>query len=298
MEGLEENVFYGKTVEEATEQGLAALKLTADQAEVEVLDEGKKKLFGGVKAKVKITPKKSDGKRAVEFVDGLFNLLKINVFTELLKDEDDRVEINIQTTNSHTVIGRHGEVLDAIQCIAGAVANIGNEEYKKVVVDCENYRAGREKTLRELAVKLAKKAVEKGRKVTLEPMNPYERRIIHSALADSTEVKTESSGKEPNRFVVIIPNNLKPYERQEKRYGDRQRNSNRGGNFNGRNNSKGGNFRGDKKFGDKQYNSNRGDKRFGDRNNQSNGNRNASRGKKEIHFGAYLGNSGNNNGEE
>jgi spoIIIJ-associated protein len=277
---------------------LAALKLTADQAEVEVLDEGKKKLFGGVKAKVKITPKQSDGKRAMAFVDGLFNLLKINVFTELIKDEEDRVEINIQTTNSHTVIGRHGEVLDAIQCITGAVANIGNEEYKKVVVDCENYRAGREKTLRELAVKLAKKAVEKGRKVTLEPMNPYERRIIHSALADSTEVKTESSGKEPNRFVVIVPNNLKPYERQEKRYGDRQRSNSGNRNFGSRNNSRGGNFRGDKKFGDKQYNSNRGEKKF-DRNNQSaGGNRNnVSRGKKEIHFGAYLGNSGNN-GEE
>jgi spoIIIJ-associated protein len=151
--------------------------------------------------------------------------------------------------------------------------------------------------LKELAVKLAKKAVEKGRKVTLEPMNPYERRIIHSALADSTEVKTESSGKEPNRFVVIIPNNLKPYERQEKRYGDRQRANFRGDrNFNGRNNSRGGNFRGDKKFGDKQFNSNRGDKKY-ERSNQSSGNRNANRGKKEIHFGAYLGNSGNNSEE-
>jgi spoIIIJ-associated protein len=291
MDNLEENVFYGKSVEEAIEQGLATLNLTAEDADIEVLDEGKKKLFGGVKAKVKITKKLSDGNRAMAFVDGLFNLLKINAVTELLKDEEDRVEINVQTTSSHTVIGRHGEVLDAIQCIAGAVANIGNEEYKKVVVDCENYRAGREKTLNELANKLAKKAVEKGRKVTLEPMNPYERRIIHAALANSTEVKTESSGKEPNRFVVIVPNNLKPYERSERRYNDRGRGDK---NFNNRGERKG-NFNRDKKFGDnKNYNRDNRNSNGGNR-SQNGGARGAQRGKKEIHFGAYLGNSGTNN---
>jgi spoIIIJ-associated protein len=294
MENLEENVYTGKTTEEAIELGLSQLSISREEAEITVLEEAKKKLFGGVKARVKITKKVSDGKRAAEFVDGLLSILKIKAFSEIVAD-DDRIEINIQTTNSHQIIGRHGEVLDAIQTIAGAVANIGNEEYKKVVVDCENYREGREKTLIELANKLAKKAVEKGRKVTLEPMNPYERRIIHSALADSTEVKTASDGKEPNRFVVIIPNNLKPYERNNDR-GERK------GNFRG--NDRGerkGNFRGDRK------NNFRGDR---DRRNGNGGQSNrpsasarpTARPKKEIRFGTYLGNSGNttnnNNGGE
>ena len=102
-------------------------------------------------------------------------------------------------------------MLDALQTLAGAVANIGNDEYKRVVVDCENYRAKREETLKDLANKLALKAVKTGRKVTLEPMNPFERRVIHSTLSENEEVKTESQGNEPNRYVVIIPNNLKSY---------------------------------------------------------------------------------------
>ena len=94
--------------------------------------------------------------------------------------------------------------------IAGAVANTGRDEYKRVVVDCENYRENRELTLQNLANKLAEKAVRYGKKLSLEPMTPYERRIIHAALADSTEVKTASEGKEPNRYIVVIPNNLRP----------------------------------------------------------------------------------------
>jgi spoIIIJ-associated protein len=302
MDNLEENVFSGKSVEEAIDLGLTTLNLTKEEAEITILDEGKKKLFGGVKARVKVEKKASDGKRAQKFVDGLFSMLKLRAYTELLAD-DDRIEINIQTTNSHQVIGRHGEVLDAIQCIAGAVANIGREEYKKVVVDCENYRAGREKTLIELANKLAAKAVERGRKVTLEPMNPYERRIIHAALAESTEVKTVSEGKEPNRYVAIVPNNLKPYEprndRGDRKFGDRKSgfNRDRKGGFNrdrkfdregGYNRDR--NDRDGNRFGDRDRNNDRGDRNFNrDRNSRP------ARGKKEIHFGAYLGNSGNNN---
>lgn len=270
MENIEENVFYAKTAEEAVEAGLAALGITREEAEITVLEEGKKRLFGSVKAKVKVVKRATDGKRAAAFIDGLFEILKINAFTELVRD-DERIEINVQTSRSQSVIGHHGEILDAIQTIAGAVANIGNDDYKKVVVDCENYREGREKTLTELANKLAKKAVEKGRKVTLEPMNPYERRIIHSALANNTEVKTVSDGREPNRYVVIIPNNAKPYERGERKP------------RNGKERGERREFRGDRKP--------RNGKERGERNSAPRSARPA-RGKKEIHFGTYLGNSG------
>lgn len=274
MEISEENVFTGKSVEEATEEGLKALGLTRGEAEITVIEEGKKKLFGGVKAKVKVTGRQSDGKRAADFIEGLLGVLKISAFCDL-KADGDKVEIEIQATNSNSVIGRHGEVLDAIQCLAGAVANIGREEYKKVVVDCENYRAGREKTLTELAAKLAKKAVERGRKVTLEPMNPYERRIIHSALANNEEVKTVSDGKEPNRYVVIIPNNMKPYEKRDRREGKEG---------------------GRERYGNRDRRERRDFKDRGERRERSSSPRPA-RGKKEIHFGTYLGNSGNKSEE-
>ncbi|MGN0814828.1 MAG: RNA-binding cell elongation regulator Jag/EloR [Candidatus Coproplasma sp.] len=275
MENMEENVYFGKTSEEAIQAGLAALGLKREEAEITVLEEGKKKLFGSVKAKVKIVKKASDGKRAANFIDGLFEILKINAVSELVCD-DEKIEINVQTVKSQSVIGHHGEILDAIQTIAGAVANIGNDEYKKVVVDCENYRASREKTLTELANKLAKKAVEKGRKVTLEPMNPYERRIIHSALAENTEVKTVSDGREPNRYVVIIPNNAKPYDKKP-RNNNRDRGERR-------------EFKGDRK---PRNNRERGER--SERSERSSSPRPAKRGKKEIHFGTYLGNSGASN---
>ena len=266
----ESNVFTGKTVDEAIESGLNELGLTREQAEIEVLEEGKKKLFGAVKAKVKIVKKLSDGARAVEFIEGLWEILGVNAVTELITD-GEKIEINVTSTDSNKVIGRHGEVLDAVQCLAGAVSNIGRETYKKVVVDCENYREGREKTLVELANRLAAKAVDKGRRVTLEPMNPYERRVIHSALSENSEVKTISSGKEPSRFIVIIPNNEKPYESHRGERGGRFDRRERGGR------------RGDKKSRDKK-----------DRGAAPRSSGGGAKAKKEIHFGTFLGNSGAN----
>ena len=275
MEELD--VFTAKTVDEAIMAGLKAQDLTLDEAEITVLEEGKKKLFGSVKAKVRVRKKLSDSKRAAQFVDGLLELLGITALSEVTED-DENIKIEVKTTNSARVIGKRGDVLDAIQCMAGAVANTGRDEYIKVVVDCENYRVQREETLKALALKLAKKAVEKGRKMTLEPMNPYERRIIHSALSDNTEVKTISEGKEPNRYIAVIPNNAKPFDKglrygEKKSFGDKSSSDKRGGG------------RGDR----------RNDRRGGGR---PSGNGGAKRGKKEIYFGAFLGNSGASHTEE
>lgn len=274
------NIFTGKTVEEAVESGLVSLGITRDEAEIIVIDEGKKGIFGlgGTKAKIKVEKRATDGERAAKFIDGLFEILKINAFSEIVSD-GEKVEINVQTANSHQVIGHHGEVLDAIQTIAGAVANIGNEQYKKVVVDCESYRESRCKTLTALAEKLARKAVEKGRKYKLEPMNPYERRIIHSALAGREDVKTISEGDEPNRYVVIIPANLKPYERRprsDKKYGDRR--------------EKGG--RGERRYSDRRGGRDRGERSSAPRSARP------ARAKREIRFGTFLGNSGAGKTEE
>ena len=202
-------IYYGKTVQEAIESGLKEEGITENEAEIKVLEEPTKGFLGinAKKAKVEIGKKRSDGERAVDFLDGLFDLMKVTAKC-VLEEEDERVVINLIAERSSSLIGYRGEVLDALQCLAGAVANTGREEYRRVVVDCENYRAKREETLVTLAHKLEAKAVRTGRKINLEPMNPYERRILHSALADSPDVKTMSEGKEPNRYVSIIPNNL------------------------------------------------------------------------------------------
>lgn len=272
----EKNVFTAKTVEEALDEGLKTLGLTLAEADYEVIEEGKKKLFGSVKAKVRIIPKLEEGKRATNFIDGLLSIMGVKAESEIVSDGEN-LTINIKTENSARVIGKRGDVLDAIQCMAGAVANIGRDEYKKVVVDCENYRAQREQTLKELAQKLAKNAVETGRKMILEPMTPYERRIIHAALIDNTEVKTVSEGREPARYIVVIPNNAKPYDKGV-RFGGRRDNNSRGGRRGERHG------RGDRREGGREGNFER-----RDRGSRPSGG--AKRGKKEIHFGTCLGNS-------
>ena len=229
----EEKIFEGKTAEEAVEAGLAAMGLAREDVEVEVLNPGKKKLFGFVPAQVKLTPvrKLTDGERAVEFLDGLFEHLEADI-TVTLAEESEKIVINLDGATKG-IIGRRGEVIDAVQVLAGAVANTGRKNYMRVVVDCGNYREEREETLKRLAEKLAAKAVRLGKRVRLEPMNPYERRIIHAALVDSTEVTTKSEGKEPVRYVVIIPNNLKTFDRKPRN--DRSDRGGRGGYKNDRN---------------------------------------------------------------
>lgn len=207
---MAEKEYSGKTVEEAVEIGLNELGVKREDVEVVVLDEGKKKLFGSVPARVTLTvkEKQTDGQRAVAFLEGLFPILGVDV-TPTLTSEDEKIVIELVADSARTIIGRRGEVIDAVQTLAGAVANTGRRDYKRVVVDCGNYREEREETLKRVAEKLAAKAVRLGKRMRLEPMNPYERRIIHSTLADSEEVTTVSEGKEPVRYVVIVPKNLK-----------------------------------------------------------------------------------------
>ena len=244
-----ENIFTGRTVEEAVSAGLEELGLTAQDVDVEVLDEGKKRLIGSKPAQVRLTvkEKKTDGERAVVFLEGLLPRLGTEAVVKLTS-EDEKIVIELTAASAKSIIGRRGEIIDAVQTLAGAVANTGRKEYKRVVVDCENYREDREETLKRVANKLAAKAVRLGKRVRLEPMNPYERRIIHAALVDNPDVTTKSEGKEPQRFVVIIPKNLKPYEKRDNRGGRNERGGSRG-KFN-RDNREGG-YRGNR-YGDRK----------------------------------------------
>ena len=277
---MTEYEFSGKTVDEAIEEGLKTLGLSKEEAKIEVLDEGKKGgLFTkGVKARVKIAKKATDGERAQQFLDGLFGLMNLAATTEL-DESEEHTKINVITPNTYAVIGHRGETLDALQVLACAVANIGREEYGRVVVDCENYREKREETLRRLAHKLAEKAVRSGRKVSIEPMPPYERRIIHSELADNSEVKTASEGKEPNRYIVVIPNNLKPGADKPDRRFDKRAGRDR---------------RDAKPFGDRKNFDRREGKGGYDRDRRKEDRPQASglpRSKRQPYFGTFLGNS-------
>lgn len=142
---------------------------------------------------------------AERFLDKLLKQMNIEckINSEIINDS--RVSISLEGKNMGIIIGKRGETLDAIQYLVNIVANKERKEYIKIMLDTENYRARREETLRRLAFKLSKKVQKSRKPIILEPMNPYDRRIIHSALQDSKFVKTHSEGKEPFRKVVITP---------------------------------------------------------------------------------------------
>ena len=127
---------------------------------------------------------------------------------------EGNVLVNIHGDTLGILIGRRGETLDALQYLTSLNVNHGQEEYTRVTLDTENYRSKREEALKRLANRMANRAVKTGRKVVMEPMNPYERRILHSALQQNTAVTTHSEGDEPNRHVVISLSNAPPWRRR------------------------------------------------------------------------------------
>ena len=196
----------GKTVEEALKHALDELKLTKDKVDVEVIDEGSKGLFnliGTKPAKVKVTAKPDSLDDAKTFLVNVLNSMNINADIDI-KEENDIININLKGSKMGLVIGYRGETLDSLQYLVSLVVNKNHENpYKKVVLDAENYRHKREETLIKVAQKTAYKVKKSGRPYKLEPMNPYERRVIHSALQEYTDINTYSEGEEPFRRIII-----------------------------------------------------------------------------------------------
>lgn len=141
--------------------------------------------------------------RAQEFLQDLTKLMGVNVSVAVATDEEGNVRVNMDGDTLGILIGRRGETLDALQYLTSLRVNRGQSNYTRVTLDTEGYRAKREEALVRLANRMANRAQKTGRKVSLEPMNPYERRILHSALQDHPAVTTHSEGEEPNRHVVI-----------------------------------------------------------------------------------------------
>lgn len=202
------------SVELAVEQALEELGTTLDRVEVEVLSKGG--IFS--KAQVRVSIIESLAEKTEQFINGILERMGLSSRARV-EEADNVLNIDIEGEDSGVAIGYRGEALDAIQYLALTFINQEKSEFKKVVVDSENYREKRRETLTSLAYRLAEKAHRSCRKVTLEPMNPFERRIIHSALADSELAETTSEGEEPNRYVVIIPKGVEI--REDRRRGPR-----------------------------------------------------------------------------
>lgn len=196
----------GKTVNEALENALKSLNLTEDKVEYEVLDEGSKgflNLIGTKPAKILVKVKRDYKEEARLFLRNILNSMKVQAEIRI-REENDIIHINLTGPKMGIIIGYRGETLDALQYLTSLVVNKDhNLPYKKVVLDTENYRKKREETLIRVAEKTAYKVKKIRRPYKLEPMNPYERRIIHSALQDNEYVYTFSEGEEPHRRVVI-----------------------------------------------------------------------------------------------
>lgn len=198
--------FTGKTVDDAITEALIALETTSDKIEYEVIEEGGGGLFGmfSKEAKIKARKKASDEDLLKAFLTGLLEKMEIEAEPVIEIDEEGKnIYVNIDGEDTKDLIGKRGQTLDAVQYLASIVANKGKEDYYRVKLDTKNYRERRQKTLENLARNVASKVKKTRRKVVLEPMNPYERRIIHSYLQNDRFIETKSQGEEPNRKVVV-----------------------------------------------------------------------------------------------
>lgn len=227
-----------KTVEDAVLEGASQLGVAREDVEIEVLEEPKKGFFGmgAVPAKVKVTYILKPLEAARNFIETLMADLEIQAEIQIHDDGNGESLITIEGEGASILIGHHGDTLEAFQYLVNLAANKKDDEdrqYTRITVNIENYREKREETLRKLAAKMAAKVKKTGRNIALEPMNAYERRIIHAEIQKIEGVSTNSVGTEGNRRVVIFPEGnakpteLKPEKKQQKRSGERREKSDR-----------------------------------------------------------------------
>ena len=210
-----------KTVDMAVTQALVTLGIPSDELEYEVKEEGSNGFLGiGARPAVILARKKMNYiDYGVEFLESVFQEMGIEAQVEAsYNDVDECVDVNISGENMGILIGKRGQTLDSLQYLTSLVMNKHCEEYVRVKLDTENYRERRKETLEILAKNIAYKVKRTKKPVSLEPMNPYERRIIHSALQSDKYVYTKSEGEDPYRHVVVML-------RKEKRYYDNNRKS-------------------------------------------------------------------------
>ena len=197
----------GKTKEEAIQKAVDQLGTPVEDLEIEVLEEGSKGLFGFLgskdfKIKATVIVKDTVETRILSFLNGLFEVMNIEADIKIDMNSDS-AKVSVIGDSAGQLIGRRGESLDALQMILSLAVNKTPGEYVKIMLDIEDYRSKREESLVRYANKMARTAAKQRKNIKLEPMNPYERRIIHSALQSDPAVSTHSEGEEPYRRVVV-----------------------------------------------------------------------------------------------
>ena len=217
------------SIDEAVKKALVELEAERDDVSVEVVQKPKSGFLGIGRepAIVRVSYETSPADTARSFLSGLLERFGTPAEIRTTVDQEDHIiHIELSGDNMGTVIGRRGDTLDAIQYLTSIVANREEDERWRITVDTENYRKKRETALQALAEKTAQKALKYKKPVALEPMNPHERRIIHSSLQECKGVTTYSTGTEPNRRVIVAPVGM---EKRGAQGGGRKPQGSRGG---------------------------------------------------------------------
>lgn len=230
----------GKTVADAVAAALAELQITEEEADITVIEQGKEGMFLGIGAKPavvrvakreaapvvaamaavteeqknvaesapvethKVVVSEEVVDKAKKFLQEVFSAMKIEAAMEkFINPQDGSVTIRLHGDDMGILIGKHGHTLDSLQYLTNLVANKEEKEWTRIIIDVEDYRDCRVETLTRLAKRLADRVRREGEPVSLEPMNPHERKIVHLALQNDRRVETHSEGEEPNRYIVI-----------------------------------------------------------------------------------------------
>lgn len=194
-----------KTIDEAIKLACEELETDIENVDVEIINEGNRGLLGLIgnkNAVVKVTQKPGIDDVIIDFLRPIFEKMEITANLDIIHEED-HIKVRLTGDDIGIVIGRRGETLDSLQYLLSLVVNRHSDEYTRIVLDVADYRQKREETLVRLAHRVADKVAKSRRNLTLEPMNPSERRIIHSTLQNHKFVDTQSIGEEPNRKVVV-----------------------------------------------------------------------------------------------
>ncbi len=203
---MEFTEFSAKTVDDAITEACQKLMVPSDKLEYEVVEEGSSGFLGiGAKpAIIRAKAKSSVADVAKDFLKDVFEAMNMAVVVDVKYDEENKnIDIELSGDEMGVLIGKRGQTLDSLQYLTNRVANKMQDGYVRVKLDTEDYRRRRKETLENLAKNIAYKVKRTKRSVSLEPMNPYERRIIHSALQNDKYVTTHSEGEEPFRRVVV-----------------------------------------------------------------------------------------------
>lgn len=200
----------GKTVEEAIEAALLELKANRDEVEINVIEEGTRGFFGigGRPFLVEVTLREKNNpraKKAETFLKSILDAMGITNYNLEAKVENTQLYLDVTGRDLGVLIGKRGQTLNDLQYLVSLATNHGAGEYLRIILDVEGYRQKREESLTQLAHNIAQKVISQSRRKVLEPMNPQERRIIHTALQDNKDVYTYSEGKEPYRRVIVAP---------------------------------------------------------------------------------------------